>query len=62
MNHLPIWIRMCGSNLITSMFVGPGIVSREEFFEITESLLKNNPEVSDISVIGEAWVFSTFLK
>lgn len=38
------------------MCVGPSSVSREEFFEITSSLLKESPEASDICVIADAFV------
>ena len=42
---------------ISRMCVGPAAVTREEFFEITSSLLKENPEASGICVISEAYSF-----
>lgn len=40
------------------MCVGPSAVSREEFFEITSTILRENPEASGICVISDAYEFS----
>ena len=42
------------------MCVGPEYVSREEFFEIAGARLKNNPGVSDLSVIPDAFPLLSF--
>ena len=44
----------------TRMCVGPSEVSREEFFEITSSILRENPEASGICVISDAFEFHYF--
>lgn len=41
-----------------SMCVGPEYVSRDEFFDIASARLRNNPGVSDLSVIPDAFAFA----